>query len=143
MKELIEILDSDDCSLVLRSSELTTYEYYGRGVRNLYELLTGSPEILKDSSIVDKVVGRGAAALMILGGVKELHAKLISEKAVEFLDKSSVKYTYDTIVPMIFNRDRSDFCPVEKLTSTAATPQDALPLIADFVERMKQQNSQH
>ena len=44
-----------------------------RGVADLYDLLTREPEFLKGALIADKVVGKGAAALMILGGIKELY----------------------------------------------------------------------
>ena len=58
---------------------------------DIYDLLTQEPEFLKGASIADKVVGKGAAALMILGGIKELYTDIISTKALELLQKSDIK----------------------------------------------------
>ena len=58
------------------------------------DLLTQEPEFLKGALIADKVVGKGAAALMILGGIKELYTDIISTKALELLQKSDIKVEF-------------------------------------------------
>lgn len=67
-----------------------------RGVADLYDLLTQEPDFLKGASIADKVVGKGAAALMILGGIRELHTDIISSKALEFITKLGYKSPFRT-----------------------------------------------
>ena len=64
------------------------------------DLLTQEPEFLKGASIADKVVGKGAAALMILGGIKELYTDIISTKALELLQKSDIKVDFTEEVPL-------------------------------------------
>jgi iron complex outermembrane receptor protein len=39
--------------------------------------------MLDGASIADKVIGKGAAALMIAGCIKEVYADVISEAAME------------------------------------------------------------
>ena len=136
MQSLIETLINFDASLALRDSEGTEHLYFGRGVSDLYRLLTQQPELLHDATIADKVVGRGAAALMILGGVKQLHALTLSEQAKSFLDESNVDYTYGELVTAIINRTGTGLCPVEQLTSQCKTPQETLPLIESFINSL-------
>lgn len=40
-----------------------------RGVADLYDLLVTEPDFLQSASIADKVIGKAAASLMVLGGV--------------------------------------------------------------------------
>ena len=133
MNELIDILDNQNLALVIRDAQGNIHTCNGRGVSDLHHILHHSPQLLKGAQIADKVVGRGAAALMILGGVKQLYAALISENAILFLDKAGVKYSYGKRVPAIINRAGTGLCPVEQLTAHCSSPQEALPLIDQFV----------
>ena len=49
-----------------------------RGVKDLLRILTATPTLLAGSFIADKVVGKGAAALMTAGGVAAVYADTIS-----------------------------------------------------------------
>ena len=72
MEELINLLHTGGYSCTIANKgEIRTFTQ--RGVADIYDLLTQEPEFLKGASIADKVVGKGAAALMILGGIKELY----------------------------------------------------------------------
>ena len=67
MEELINLLHTGGYSCTIANKgEIRTFTQ--RGVADIYDLLTQEPEFLKGASIADKVVGKGAAALMILGG---------------------------------------------------------------------------
>ena len=66
MEELINLLHTGGYSCTIANKgEIRTFTQ--RGVADIYDLLTQEPEFLKGASIADKVVGKGAAALMILG----------------------------------------------------------------------------
>ena len=71
MEELINLLHTGGYSCVI-DNEGKIRTFTQRGVADLYDLLTREPEFLKGALIADKVVGKGAAALMILGGIKYL-----------------------------------------------------------------------
>ena len=49
-----------------------------RGVADLFRLLHEEPQLLRGAFIADKVVGKGAAALMVLGGVEGFFAGVVS-----------------------------------------------------------------
>lgn len=53
-----------------------------RGVADLFRLLHEEPQLLRGAFIADKVVGKGAAALMVLGGVEGLFADVVSRPCV-------------------------------------------------------------
>jgi tonB-dependent outer membrane receptor len=100
-------------------------------------LLTQEPDFLKGASIADKVVGKGAAALMILGGIRELHTDIISSKALDLLRSSDIKVHFVQEVPFIWNRDHTGWCPVETMCSEKESAEAILPLIRDFLEKIR------
>lgn len=130
IKDLINILHKGNHTLVVYSD--TVYTFNNRGVSDLYAILQNTPDILKGAAVADKVVGKGAAAMMLLGGVRQLHADIISEPALKLFDTSSVIVTFDRKVPYIINRKGDGMCPVETLCMSADTPRQCLKQIQAF-----------
>ena len=133
MQDLIDLLHCLDCSCVLRNGNIHTYAQ--RGVADLYELLLRHPQLLRGAEIADKVVGKGAAALMVLGGVREVYADVLSEPACGMLRGAGVPVSCALLVPAIRNRAGDGWCPVETLCRDKATAEECLPLIREFMER--------
>lgn len=128
------MLHSGGYSCVI-ANEGKTHTFTQRGVADLYYLLTQEPALLKGALIADKVVGKGAAALMILGGIKELYADVVSSDALSLLQTSDVKVSFAQEVPFIWNRTRTARCPVETLCHNEQSAATILPLIRDFLKQ--------
>lgn len=109
-----------------------------RGVADLLELLENTPELLSNSFIADKVVGKGAAALMILGGAAGIYADVMSRPALQLIETAGIPATYGTLAENIINRSGTGICPVENLCANLRTPTECLEPIKRFVK--KQQN---
>lgn len=136
MEELINLLHSGGYSCVIANKgKVRTFTQ--RGVADLYDLLTQEPDFLKGALIADKVVGKGAAALMISGGIKELYTDIISSKAMDLFRTSDVKVGFEQEVPFIWNRDRTGWCPVETMCSEEESAEAILPMIRDFLEKVR------
>lgn len=136
---LVDLLHKGNHTLVVANGD-DVRTFGRRGVADLFELLTSNPEFLRGASVADKVVGKGAAALMILGGVARLHTDIISDAAIDLFRDSGVEVSYDTRVPFIANRDHSGRCPVETLCEPCATAAECLPLIESFITRQCERN---
>lgn len=136
MNELINLLHAGGYSCVIANQEKTR-TFTQRGVADLYDLLTLEPYFLKGASIADKVVGKGAAALMILGGVREVYADIISSPALSLFSKSEVKASFSQEVPFIRNRDQTGWCPVETLCKKTDSPEEILLLIQEFLRKIR------
>ena len=132
MEDLIRMLHSQECSCVLRNGNIHTFQQ--RGVSDLYDLLMKHPLLLRGAEVADKVVGKGVAALMVLGGVQEVYADVVSEPACEMFRQAGIPVTYAQRVPAIRNRGGDGWCPVETLCRDAATAEECLPLIRRFME---------
>lgn len=134
-QNLIHYLFAEKCSCVIcNANEIRVF--YERGVKDLFRLLKEEPTFLNGAFVADKVVGKGAAALMILGGVKEVFADVVSRPALALLNKAGIKTDYTMVVPHIINRMKTGICPVEQLCSNYATAQACLLPIEQFIEKM-------
>lgn len=99
MEDLIRLLHEGGHSLVVSNGRVRTFD--GRGVADLYGLLNGDPEFLSGAVVADKVVGKAAAALMILGGVGAVHADVLSRPALELFVAAGVEPAFDRLVDHI------------------------------------------
>ena len=131
-QQAIDKLLQENCSLVIVNGDLR-YVGHKSGVRDLYELLHDSPYILNGAFIADKVVGKGAAALMILGKVQAVYANVISRPALALLHEAHMPVTFGLCVDNIINRTHTGICPVEQICTPCSTPQECLPLIENFL----------
>lgn len=130
----IEMLHREGCSCVITDGAEFRM-FHQRGVKDLYDILSTQPELLRGAFIADKVVGKGAAALMILGGIDSLYTDTISEAALELFARYKVEVKYDKLVPHIINRAGTGMCPVENLCKECRTAEECLPLIKNFIEQ--------
>lgn len=139
-REAIERLLAEGCSCVIRNGERLR-SFHQRGVSDLWQLLHEEPEWLRGAFVADKVVGKGAAALMIAGGVRGLFARTISRPALDLLAGDGIPVEYETAVPYIINRAGNGMCPVEQLCADARTSEECLPRIGAFIRRMQDQQT--
>ena len=133
MTELKEMLRREDVRGVVRSADGRLREFRRQGVIDLFQLLSDEPAFLQGASMADRVVGRGAALLMVKGGVKEVFAFVLSQPALDVLRQAGITISYDTLQPNIINRTGTDICPVEKLTADTTNPDEAFRLIGNFL----------
>ena len=105
-----------------------------RGIRPLLELCR-SGQNLRAFSAADKVVGKAAAFLYRLMGIKALYAGVISTPALAVLRDTPVEYT--TEVPAIQNRTQTGLCPMETAVWGIDDPKEALPAIERALAQLK------
>jgi len=130
----IDRLRTERCSCVL-CKEGTLRTFRERGVRDLYRLLREEPETLRGAFVADKVVGKGAAALMILGGVRSVFAEVASTPALELFRGAGTEAECACEVPHIVDRAGTGLCPVETLCLPKSTPEECLSQIEMFLKR--------
>ena len=133
LKQLRHILHTTNCSCVIANGDKIE-SFYQRGIKDLYELLHSNRSLLEGATIADKVIGKGAAALMIVGGVTMVYADVISEPAMELFKQFSIKVEYDKKVANIINRRGDGICPVEERCTECNTIEECLVKIDEFIK---------
>ncbi|MCH5329550.1 MAG: DUF1893 domain-containing protein [Alistipes sp.] len=131
----IALLFNEKCSCVVRRED-TIRIFRRRGVRDLLQLLHEEPSFTAGAFIADKVVGKGAAALMVLCRFQEVFADVISTPARRLLEEAKIHVRCSVEVPNIIDRTGTGICPVERLCSDCKTAEECLPRIEKFVADM-------
>ena len=132
MKELIDILHDEGLTLVVRSTDGNIHRFIQRGVKDLLTLVTERPKLLHGALIADKAVGKAAAACMVKGKVRHVHADVMSEPAFALLKAHSIEADYGELVHHIINRAGTDWCPMERLSHDLDDPDAIIRKIKEF-----------
>ena len=127
------MLTSESTIAVVSNGEVFTSQE--RGVKPLLHLLTEKKGFLKGASVADKVIGKAAALLMVLGEIKEVHTLIISEPAIKVFEKYNISYFYDKKVDRIVNRTGDGLCPMETLCLDVEEPKEAFEKIMNFIKK--------
>lgn len=127
---LIDILHREKCSCVIYNEEVRTF--HKRGIRDIHELLKSEPDFLKGALIADKIIGRAAAAVLIVGGVKELYTDIISDTAMELLKGADIRVSYGKKIEYIQNRKGTDLCPMEKACKGVESAMEAIQILDNW-----------
>lgn len=136
MESIIDILHKGGYSCVMKNRE-EVRTFTQRGVADLYDLYQADSAFMKGAAIADKVIGKGAAALMVLGGFKTVYADIISTPALALLCEAGIETTFAQEVPHIINRDKTGWCPLETACMELNTVEEMYPVIQNFISRIR------
>ena len=130
-----ELLESCNYTCVVCKDD-TVYTATQRGVAPLLNWLDTEID-LAGFSAADRVVGRGAAFLYCLLGVKEVYARVMSYPAQEVLQAHGIAASADTYVPSIINRAGTGPCPFEAAVMEIQNADTALVAIREKRRQMQ------
>jgi hypothetical protein len=108
-----------------------------RGIKPLIDWLD-SGEDTCGFSAADKVVGKAAALMYSLLGVRRVHGNVMSESAVKVLRRNGIEAYWDRLTENIRNRAGTGLCPMESATLHIDEPEEALPVILATLDRLQQ-----
>lgn len=86
----------------------------GSGIAPLLALYEASPELLAGASVADKVIGRAAATVLVMAGVREVYGEIMSVHGAQQLSAHGIACSCGTEVPRIDNRAKDGMCPMEQ-----------------------------
>ena len=130
------LLESGDYTCVVCRDDLV-YTTRERGVApHLHWLDSGLD--LSDFSAADRVVGRGAAFLYCLLGVKAVYSQVMSRPAEEVLQAKGIRAEAETFVDGIINRAGTGPCPFEAAVMNITKPEEALAAIRSKRRQMQE-----
>ncbi len=140
MKEIIEILEKGNYSCVIKNNDqIKTYTQ--RGVADLFDLYQNDRNFLEGALVADKIIGKAAAAIMIAGNVSSVYTKTISKKALELFNMHNIDINFEKEIPVVINRDKTDWCPMEKLCYNENSIEKIMILITGFVNSQKEKSA--
>ncbi len=127
-----------ECVLIAADRKITASEK-GNGVNPLLFIYDTQRENMNGGIIVDKVIGRAAAAIAIAGRVKHVHAEVLSEDAALYLNKYGITSSHTLLVTRILNRNRDGLCPLEQSVDGITDPEKAIEALRRKIESFGRQ----
>jgi riboflavin transporter FmnP len=109
------------------------YQGTGGGVAPLVTLYENNRETLADAYVLDKVVGKAAAMILVLGGAKKVYGELMSKAAVDYLQTHNIKVTYGEKVGMIVNLAGTGICPLENAVLSIEDPAEGYAKLTEIL----------
>ena len=91
---------------------------------------------LSGASAADRIVGKAAAFLYVLLGVRTVYAPLMSVPARETLCAHGIEAIADAVVPAIRNRTDTGFCPMESTVWDISDPHEAKAALERKISEM-------
>ena len=123
-------------AVLVKDGVIVAVEPNGPGVKPLLRLHDLRADVLKGAWVVDKVVGRAAAAIALDGGAARVHGLLMSEAAKALLGEHGVPASADETVPQILNRNRDGLCPLEDAVKGQDVPAKMVKAIRSRIKKL-------
>lgn len=111
-------------SLRVVKSGIVIFESTGKMLKPLLECLSNYKNDMEQAVVIDKVIGRAAAMLCVLGKVQQVITLVASKSAQTVLDKYGIGLYAEKSVATIMNHDKTGLCPMELLALSCDTPEE-------------------
>ena len=108
------------------------------GVKPLIKLIDEHKDC-KGYSAADKIVGRAAAFLYILLGIKNIYGEVMSKGAIELIKNNGIYYEYKTLTEFIENRKKTGICPMDEAVKNINEPKSAYEAIKNKIKLLQGQ----
>ncbi len=124
--------------LVLKEDKEIIFQSNKMGILPMYEFYRLNFE--EEVYVIDKFIGLGASRLLLnsKSKVMGLFTFVISKDAKELLKDNNIEVVKEREVEKILNKDKTDFCPIEKLSMGNANFDDFREKLEEFISKMKQ-----
>jgi len=137
VKQAIDMIDGGEASLVIIKQRKIVHTDIRTGISAVLDLLENSPDLLDKSIVIDKVVGKAAASLFILGKAGFVYGLIMSRPAKSLLDEANSGNRHNVLVDVIQNRTKTGVCPIEQSIYDIFNPNDAITAIKERLEQLR------
>ncbi|MCF8001687.1 MAG: DUF1893 domain-containing protein [Halanaerobiales bacterium] len=134
-KLAINKLKKSEYKLVVVKDNEIKYKSREDSVSSIMDLLDENPELLKNSIVADKVIGRAVAMICDCGEVEFCYGTIISNGALDVFKNANIPYEANQKVEYIKNKDNTDLCPIEKLTLKVDNSSEGIEKIKEFLNK--------
>jgi len=137
LDEVRGMIKAADISCAVIKDGNVVHTACGRGVSPLRAIYEDSPEMLKDAFVVDKIIGKAAAVILVLGGAKQAHGIIMSFAAKQYLETRGIAVGFDRCVDVITARSGSGICAIEKSVIDIDDPWEAYDTLTRKIESLR------
>lgn len=138
MDEYLSELMETGMSLMIYRDGVMLFSSRNNGIRPHLEAIESlGREALRGTIMVDKIVGRAAALLILYAGASEVHCLTVSYGGKELLKESGVRLEFKRETPFINVQDGVIICPFERMVQGISDPSEAYEKIVAKIAEMR------
>ena len=137
MNHYLETLEETGNSLMIYKNNELIFESNLKGIRPHLKAINELGLELRDSLMVDKILGRAAAFLVIYSGAAETIAVVVSTPGKRVLEKYGIRFSYREEVPHIKMENGVIYCPFERMVQGIQDPKEAYEAIVEKMNSFK------
>jgi hypothetical protein len=137
LDEYLRKLDEAGMCLMVYKDGSVIFQSQSKGIRPHLEAIAALGGRLKGTLMVDKIVGRAAALLILYSGAIEVHAGVISRGGRDMLNHAGVRLLYEEETEHIKMVDGRIYCPFEAMVQGIDDPERAYHAIVEKMESLR------
>ena len=141
MNHYLDILEETGNSLMIYKHGELIFESSLKGIRPHLKAIDELGETLEGSLMVDKILGRAAAFLVVYSKAAEAMAVIVSSPGKSVMEKYGLKFSYREEVPHIKMENGVIYCPFERMVQGIDDPDEAYRAIVDKMKSFKDSSS--
>lgn len=123
--------------VVIRNNKIISAES-PRGIAHLIKIYEEG--ILLNSFVADAIVGKAAAMIFTLAGVKGCYGHTMSKEALKWLEEHNIEASYNILTDHIINRKGDGICPMEETVMKVNNENEALILLKEKIASIDTDN---
>jgi hypothetical protein len=137
LDEYIKKLDELGLSLMVYEGREVVFRSASKGVRPHLEAIDAFGARLRGMTMVDKIVGRAAALLILYSRAAEVHAGVINPGGRKLIEDAGVMLSFDKEIDHIKTVDGRIYCPFEAMVQGINDPVQAYRAIVEKMNSLR------
>ena len=121
------------CAVILGGEVMDSAE--GMGLKPLLSLYEKGA--LTGAFVVDKIIGKAAAMILVLGGAAKAYGDTVSVSSMEYLTAHGIPVAAGQMIDRIINRAGTGLCPMEQTVLAIDDPAEGLSALRLTIERLR------
>ena len=129
------------CALI--KNNVIIHKGVGKGVTPLLELASSEEGLkkLENALVVDRIIGRAAAMLVVLGKAEYAYGLTMSKSGEEYLIANGIEVKSDRVVDAISDRTGRGICPMERSVMEIDDPVKGYEKLQETLAHLRRMSS--
>ncbi len=134
IEEAIKNIKNGENNCIAIKNGNVVYSDVSKGIKPILKLYESG--LLEGCFVVDKIIGKAAALIIVLGKASGCYGEIMSDGGIAVLEKNNISFSFGEKCEAIINRLGTDICPMEKTVIGIDDPAEAYKALSKKVKEL-------